>query len=297
MIVFRRLFMPLLVTKIGVGSDSLGAWLAVMGSLSALAIPATLLEYYFTRERITEENSSRELTQQISMRKQLSACFRDKYWIMVILFTLVCQLCGGISTSSMLYYCNWVLGSSVESGAMKQILVNMIGQAPTGFGVLLLWPLVRKFGKQKVCVIGFSIAAIGSLAVLMGGNSMPIVLAGLFIKSIGALPTYVTAALLAEVLDHIEMQQGFRPDGFSASINSIIQPLTIGLSQTLLLAGIQFLGYIVPESTSQIVTQPYEIQKFFLLCFAGVPVIGYGLWAVIMVFYNIGRMPKVSETP
>ena len=68
---------------------------------------------------------------------------------MVILFTLVCQLCGGISTSFMLYYCNWVLGSSVESGAMKQILVNMIGQAPTGFGVLLLWPLVRKFGKTK----------------------------------------------------------------------------------------------------------------------------------------------------
>ena len=67
--------MPLLVTKIGVGSDSLGAWLAVMGSLSALAIPATLLEYYFTRERITEEKAAEELTQQISMRKQLSACF------------------------------------------------------------------------------------------------------------------------------------------------------------------------------------------------------------------------------
>ena len=40
-----------------------------------------------------------------------------------------------------------------------------------------------------------------------------------------------------------------------------------------------------------------KFRNSFCFVFAGVPVIGYGLCAVIMVFYNIGRTPKVSETP
>ena len=287
--------MPLMVTRIGVGTQAQGSWITVMGILSALAIPATLLEYYFTRERITEENSQKETPEILSLKKQAAVCVKDKYWVLVILFTLISHLCGNISTSSMLYYCNWVLGNSVEGGAVNQILVNMIGQAPMGFGVFILWPLVRRFGKQKVCVIGFSLAAAGALIVLLSGSNMVPVLTGLFIKSIGALPTYLTAALLAEALDHIEHQSGFRPDGFSASVNSITQPMAVGLSQTLLLAGIQILGYIVPESTSQMIVQPETIRHFFAVCFAGVPMVGYALCAVIMSLYTTGK-PSISET-
>ena len=121
----------------------------------------------------------------------------------------------------MLYFCNWVLGGSVESGATRQILVNAIGQAPMGLGVVILWPLVRKFGKRSVTMVGFSIAAVGRLAVLLGGNNMVVVLGGLLVKSTGALPTYIMAALLAEALDHVEWKNSFRADGFSASVNSI----------------------------------------------------------------------------
>ena len=116
---------------------------------------------------------------------------------------------------------------------------------------------------------------------------MPLVLAGLFIKSIGALPTYVMAALLAEALDHVEQQNGFRADGFSASVNSIILTVVQGISQTVLLAGISAFDYTTPDSTAQIITQPDAIQSFFSWCFAGLPMIGYLACAVIMMFYNI----------
>lgn len=35
-------------------------WIVVMGILSALALPLTLLEYYFTKERVTEEQAARD---------------------------------------------------------------------------------------------------------------------------------------------------------------------------------------------------------------------------------------------
>lgn len=288
------IIMPLLISKIGVGADAQGSWITIMGILSILAIPATLIEYYFTIERVTAETATTSASD-VSFGKQIKACFRDKYWVMIIVFTFVIQLCGNLSTSSMLYYCNWVLGSSVSEGAAKQVLVNMIGQAPMGFGVVILWPLVRKFGKRTVTIVGFAIAAAGSLLVLLNAKNLTMVLICLFIKSFGSIPTYVMASLLAEALDHVEHQNGFRADGFSASVHSIIQPLVMGLAQTLLLAGINAFGYIAPESTVQIVAQPEAVQSFFSWCFAGGPMIGYAVCAVIMFFYNIeSKMPQIS---
>jgi len=281
--------MPLLVKSIGVGSTAQGAWVTVMGILSIIAIPATLVEYYFTRERVTEQVQEVTGTKDtVSFGQQIKACFRDKYWLMVIAFTLILNLCGTLSTQSMLYYCNWVLGNSVDSGAFKQILVNAIGQFPMGLGVVVLWPLVRKFGKRKVTVIGFTIASVGALGVLLSGSNLVAVLVCLFIKSTGSLPTYVMAALLAEALDHVEAKNGFRADGFSASVNSIALTVMMGLSQTILLGGINAFGYITPESTSQIIMQPEAIQHFFGWSFAGIPMIGYAVCAVIMSFYKTG---------
>ena len=284
------IIMPLLISRIGVGIAAQGSWLTIMSILSIIAIPATLVEYYFTKERVTAQaDSSAAKEDAIPFGKQIRACFRDKYWVMIIVFTLVLHLCNGLTTNSMLYYCNWVLGNSVESGAGKQILVNMIGQAPMGIGVVILWPLVRKFGKRKVTVVGFAMAAIGALVVLLADNNMIAVLGGLLVKSTGALPTYVMAALLAEALDHVELKNGFRADGFSASVNSIIQTVVVGLAQTLLLAGIKAFGYIVPDSTTQIITQPDAVQNFFSWCFAGIPMTGYAMCAVIMAFYKLSK--------
>ena len=287
--------MPLLVRSIGVGADTRNNWLTVMGILSVIAIPATLIEYYFTKERITEEAAATESGVTVPFGKQVSACFRDRYWVMVVLFTLILHLCNGLTTNSMLYYCNWVLGNSVESGATKQILVNIIGQAPMGYGIVILWPLVRKFGKRRVTMVGFSIAAAGCLAGLLAGDNMAVVLGALLVKSTGSLPTYVMAALLAEALDHVEWKNGFRADGFSASVNSITQTTVTGLSQTILLAGINLFGYISPESTAQAVAQPEAMRTFFSWCFVGIPMVGYAVCAVIMAFYNVeAAMPKIT---
>lgn len=278
------IIMPLLVSKIGVGDGARGSWLTIMSILSILAIPATLIEYYFTRERVQEESAQ---SSEISYLLQIKACLRDRYWVMIMVFTLVIHICNNLSTSTMLYYCNWVLGNSVASGAAKQILVNMIGQAPMGFGVFILWRLVKKFGKRRVTIVGFSIAAAGSLMVLLAGSNMVYVLVGLFIRSIGSLPTYVMTAYLAEALDHVEATNGFRVDGFSVSVTSLTQTISMGLSQTLLLAGINGLGYVSPETATQIVEQSDSVVNFFRVCFAGMPLIGFALCAIIIYFYEV----------
>ena len=288
--------MPLLVRQIGVGDAARGSWLTVMGILSVFAIPATLIEYFFTKERVTTQLADSALD--TSFSRQIHACFHNRYWLLVMAFTLLLHICNSMSTSSMLYYCNWVLGNSVESGATKQLMVNIIGQAPMGFGIVILWPLVRKFGKKKVTILGFTVAAMGSLLVLLAGNRMSLVLAGLLVKSTGSLPTYVMASYLADVLDHVEEKEGMRADGFSASVSSMTQTVALGLCQTILLAGISAFGYVPPESTAQIVSQPEAIVNFFRFCFAVMPIIGYSGCAVLIGFYRLeNHEAKISKHP
>lgn len=280
--------MPLLVGKIGVGENSRNAWLFIMGLFSVLAIPAALLEFFFTKERVeTFSNKS------VRFMTQVNSCLRNRFWVAIILFQFLYYLGNTMSNGCMLYYCNWVLGESVESGAGYQVLVNVVGQAPLGIGTALLWPLVNRFGKKKVTVIGFLIAALGSGMLLFCVSNTGFMLVSLLIRSVGILPGYLMAAFLAEAMDDVEQKEKFRADGFTASVSQILQMICAGISQTVLLAGMQKLGYIVPASASQMITQPEPLRNFFCLCFAGLPMVFYLLCSFLILGLKPGKKRSI----
>lgn len=292
------IILPIMINAIGVGSAAQSRWITIMSILSCLAIPATLIEYYFTKERVTEDAMATgefEKKEAVSFLKQMKVCFQDPYWMIVIGFNICYQLFNFLSTNSMIYYSNWVVANSVEGGTGMQVLINAIGQAPLGLGIFILWPLVGKFGKRMVMMIGYGIGAIGSLLVLMTPGNVTTLLIGLVIKSFGALPTYCMAAMLAEALDHIEWKNGYRADGFSASVMSIIITVTAGIGQSIIIGGISAFGYIAPESTTQIINQPDAMKTFFSWCFVGIPMIGYLIGSLLMLRYDVeGKLPQIS---
>lgn len=292
------IIMPLMIRSFGVGENARGTWITMMSIISILAIPATLLEYYFTKERVTEDAMSVESADEsgrISFMEQMKACVKDPYWMIVMGFWILYQIQQALMSNSMLYFCNWVLGNSVESGAGNQVLVNMIGQAPLGIGILILWPLVRKFGKRRVMMYGFGIGAVGCLIVLFSSSNLGAVLGGMTIRSIGIIPTYVLSAQLAEALDHIEWNNGFRADGFSASVYSIAITVCAGISQTILLAGINGLGYIAPSSAAEVIEQNGAVKFFFAFCFVGVSMIVYLIGSLLMIRFDVeDKIPQIS---
>lgn len=290
--------MPFLVAKFGVGLAAQGNWMMFMSILSILALPATLLEYYFTKERVTEDEMSADKNGEASVipfSKQIKACLTDKYWLIIMGFIAMYEIFNILQTNSMLYYCNWVLDTSVAGGAAKQALLNMLGQAPLGIGVFILWPIVRKFGKRRTMQVGFVIAALGSLGVMLAGSNMGMVLGGMMLKSIGAIPTMVMAAMMAEALDHIEWKNHYRADGFTAAIRSICLVVAAGIGQSIILSGIASRGYIAPEAATQVIQQPDAMKSFFTWCFAGAPMLGYIIGALLMIVFDVEKkIPQIS---
>ena len=60
-------------------------WILVMSILSILALPLTLVEYYFTKERVTEEQLGQE-EKKVPFFLQLKIVLTDKYMVVMFLY-------------------------------------------------------------------------------------------------------------------------------------------------------------------------------------------------------------------
>lgn len=266
-------------------------WLTVMSILAILALPLTLLEYFFTKERVTEEGGSDADAKPI--REQLRAVVKDKYWLILMLYNVVYLIGVGFKNSALVYYCNYVLGT--YNDGITQMLVSVIGGVPMGIGIFAVWPLAKRFGKRNVTLVGFILYAIGGAVCLIDPRNMVVVLIGQFIKNIGGLPcAYVFAALFADVLDHIEWKCRFRVDGLSTSINSIIATVCIGITSGVLNLCLARSGYIAPEyiaATGETLgaMQNAATQNVFIFFFLGLEIITGIILAVLLWFLSVEK--------
>lgn len=163
-----------------------------------------------------------------------------------------------------------------------------------GIGIFAVWPLAKRFGKRNVTMAGFVLYAIGGLICLLDPRNMTIVLIGQFIKNIGGLPSaYVFLALFADVLDHMEWKAGFRVDGLSASVNTIIVTVCYGLSSGLFNMLLARTGYIAPvliEGKTVATAQNPATQGVITFSFLGMEVITAIILVALLAFLSVEKV-------
>ena len=267
------------------------AWLKTMSIISVLVLPLTLLEYFFTKERISEETGEAAQTQTIGA--QLKAVVHDRYWVVIMLYYVVYMLGTNCKNLALVYYCNYVLGT--YNDGMTQTLVSVIGGIPMGIGIFAVWPLAKKFGKRNVTLWGFVLYAVGGAICLLSPRNMVVVLIGQFIKNIGGLPcAYVFTALFADVLDHIEWKYNFRCDGLSTAAYSVITTVSAGLASGLLNLCMAKAGYVAPkfiQATGETISaaQNAATQNVFTFFFLGFEVITAVILIVLLRMLNVEK--------
>ena len=233
---------------------SKGLWMIVMSVLACITLPATILEYYFTKERVTAELGTQK-EKKIPFKLQLKAVFTDKYMLILLTYFLLFTVASNLKNMSLPYYCNYILGT--YSDGITQTLVSVIGGVPMGIGIFAVWPLAKRFGKKNITCVGFLLYGIGSLICWMMPTNLYVVLIGQFIKNIGGLPcSYVFMALFSDTLDHMEWKNGFRCDGLAMSVYSVILTAAQGITTGIFNGGIAATGYQAP-----IVTTKAELQS------------------------------------
>ena len=286
------LVFPMVILPI-IGVDR-GRWIAVMLLTALIAVPLLLLQYLFTRERVTEAERAegkKEVRGKLSLRTQFAYCRKSRPWVLLMIYFTALGLVNAISSSAIFYYCNWVLGS--YNDGITQVVFYAIGNLPLGVGVFLCNPICRKIGRTKAMVDGFLMAAAGLGLCVLFPRSLPLVLAGQFIKACGTIPSgYLASVLLSEALDDVYKQSGVRCDGFTSSLYNSVLTLTGGIAISLINAGMAVFGYVAP-SAGVIVAQPQAVQSFFTFCQMGAPLMVYPMLAILLA--RFGKASKATK--
>ena len=266
-------------------------WIALMSALSILALPLTLLEYYFTKERVTLEERSTGIEKTVPFAQQLKAIFTDRYMLLIYAYFLIYTAGTSIKNISLVYFCNYVLGT--YNDGVTQTMLSVIGGVPMGIGIFAVWPLAKKFGKRNVTLAGFILYAIGGAVCWAFPTNMVIMLVGQFIKNIGGLPcAYVFMALFADVLDHLEWKTGFRSDGVAMSVYNIIAVAMVGVCTGVFNGLLGHAGYIAPEIVNGMTVaakQTAAVKGVITFGFVGLEVFTGVILAVLLVFLNVEK--------
>ena len=252
-LVFPMVVMPM----IGVDKSK---WITLMCVLSILALPLTLMEYFFTKERITEEVAEAEKQSKLSFGAQMKLLFSDRYMLIIYGYFLVTTIGTMIKNLGLVYYCNYVLGT--YNDGITQMLVSVIGGIPMGIGIFAVWPLAKKFGKRNVTMVGCALIAIGSVICWLFPTNLVIVLIGQFIKNTGGLPgSYVFMALFADCLDHMEWKSNLRIDGAAMSIYNIIAVAMVGVMTGVFNWMLAKAGYLAPFTSGSIAEAAAKLSE------------------------------------
>lgn len=281
-LVFPMAIMPM------IGVDK-GKWIAFMSVLIILVLPLTLLEYFFTKERVTLENQEAGADNAVPFKNQLRAIFTDKYMILIYAYFLIYTIGSCIKNVSLVYFCNYVLGT--YNDGITQTMLSVIGGIPMGIGIFAVWPLARKFGKRNVTLAGFLLYAIGGAVCWISPTNMAMMLVGQFIKNIGGLPcAYVFMALFADVLDHMEWKTDFRSDGIAMSVYNIIAVAMVGICTGIFNGMLSSAGYVAPEIVNGVTVaaaQTEAVKGVITFGFVGLEVFCGVILAVLLIFLNV----------
>ena len=274
-------------------------WRVLGIALAVLTMLGILLEYFFTRERITEETLGLPAQEEkLPMSTHIKACTAEKYWWMVVLFILFFQMGQLVKNTSMSFYVRWMFDSVIASsnpegtsGALMSTL-GLIGGLPSAVGMLIAWPLASKLGKKRAIVLGLILSLAGGLVAFINVHGFVTVCAGVVLKAIGIIPAqYVMVALLSDVLDHLEAKNGFRSDGFTMSIYGATM---VGLA--VLSMGIVniFLGALGYDAT--LTRQAASTETGMVIAYLCMDMIGFALSIILLIRMDVEKHLEEDKT-
>ena len=254
-------------------------YLVIFLTVGIITFLGCIAQYYFTRERVTEETMSGKADLSEKKEKgpsigvQAKAIFSDKFFIVAIVFYLLYQLSGGIKHGSMQSFVDYVSFSGLDANTAMSVL-GIIGAVPMALAILFVGPLCNKFGKQPVVLIGMAVGAAGGVLAGMFYDNFVLVAVGVAVKCLGSAPAgYMILAMLADCLDHMEAKNGFRCDGLVMSIYSSIMIASSPLGTGIINGLLGLFGNVQGSVVSYI----------------WIETVAYALAAAVMIFFGVER--------
>ena len=260
-------------------------WKIFVIALIVITFIGVLIEYFFTRERVTEESAGDQTQAKAALPigEQATICFKDRFWVIMMVFFFLYQFGGMVKNVSQNYFCTAMFPDAmgnytVAYGGQLQGTLAIIGAIPTAIGMVIALPLANMLGsKAKAILSGAAVAVVGGVIGMIAPTNFIVVVISFVIKALGSTPAmYLSLALLADIFDHQEAVYGARTDGLSMTIYGAIMAGMTGLATGVLNAVLSAVQYDV--STLQVngalrAAMPWVFIGGETICYLGIFII------------------------
>ena len=267
----------------------------LMICLSVAAIPLLLLEYYYTRERITEDVAAEHTRldqQKAPLRDQLKALLSNKYFVILIIIATVGGIVDNYKGGNVQYfYIKFLLGGA--ENPMMYTIYQVVTGSMTGIGAFIVYPLAKKVGIKNLTVGGYAIVLAGSILGMLFPDHMVLALVAGFLRQVGMLPNaYIFAALMCYAYDSIEYKSHMRLEGMmgvaviTALQTLIYAPFAGGYESNILRLGFVDAQGIIPSA---------EVTQFMTLSFYLFDIILAVVVLILLPFVDVEKkLPQIN---
>ncbi len=274
-------------------------WKIFVIALTAITVVGALVEFMFTRERVTEESMTQgdaaAPKKALPIGQQAKICFSDKFWVIMMVFFFCYQLGGMAKNVSQLYFCQAMFPNAdgvytIANGGNISGFLAIIGAIPTAIGMVAAPILANKIGKGKAIFVGAVLAVVGGALGLIAPANLVLVYVSFILKALGSTPAmYLSMALLADVLDHQEAIHGQRTDGLTMTIYGAIMAGMTGVATGILNIVLSNVGYAADNISSA------AIRGAMPWVFIGVETICYLVIFLIFIFMGVEKFGKYDH--
>lgn len=282
-------------------------WFLAMLVVAIFTALTVLLQYKFTRERVTEEllaSGAKEESSRTAapLGRQLKAVTSEKWWWLTIVFYLSFQWAGAMKNGSMAYFCKWVMDNtffgSADAWGASQSLLAVLGAIPMAVAAVFVVPLSNRFSKRLVCMIGMLVGVVGGFIAGLGNGQIVPVAIGVALKCLGSAPAcYLILAMLADVIDHIEFKSGIRTDGLTMSIYSSIMVAGTPICNAIFSGMLNAVGYDQAADVALgTAAQSAAVQNMISVSYIWVETFSYMLCAVLILFWTVEKSLNEEHT-
>ena len=287
--VFNMVVLPMWLEK------DINGYPILMVTMSIIAIPLLLLEYFYTRERISEDvavEHDRLDEQKIPLRQQMKALLSNKYFVILFAIATISGIVDNFKGGNVQYfYIKFMLGGA-ENWAMYTIYQVVTG-IPLGIGAFLIYPLAKKIGIKNLTVGGYALVLIGSVMGWMFADQLIPALIGGFLRNIGWLPNaYIFATLMCFAYDDVEFKSHMRLEGMmgiavlTALQALVYAPFAGGFESSILRMGFVDVEGVIPS---------VEVTNFMTMSFYLFDAILAAVVVIFLPFVDVEKkLPEIN---
>lgn len=257
----------------------------IAGIFSIIAVICYLLCYYMTTERVKVEIKPEEL-QKNSVANMFKNAVKNRALISIIVAAIL-MLLAQLTMQSMAGYVypNYYGNPQAQSISGLMMMVGMFIAAG------IAKPISKKVGKAELSIIASLFAVAVNIVLLILRPSNVWVYVGFSVLTWFGLGCFnmVVWALITDVIDYAEIQNGVREDGTVYALYSFARKLGQALSAGLSGALLSLVGYTAATAFDRTVLDGvYNIAAI-------VPAIGFFFLAVVLWFWYPLHKKQVEE--